>query len=243
MGDRTTQTPRISRRSDRAAPTRDGDRMSSNAHDPRGTALSPRQYQGPTHIEGDVKLNRQYFAYRAGQNLVAGSLLSVMFTIDRPAAVVWPYFRDFNLWLDGRHYSAVVGDSEGKPMALRVNPAAPPVAEFEVTRVFPEHVILLSQPLSPTDDSVEIPLPGDDGVARGFQVFVLNEHGGHTIVTILLQHASVMATGSKADKMTDDEAIEPWRDYGIEGFGRWRDTWIPKLKQLVYDIGPGGSDG
>jgi hypothetical protein len=205
-----------------------------NERSARGTALAPRHYQGPTEIREDVKLNRQYFSYLAEEGLVAGSLLSVMFTIERSAAEIWPHLRDFNRWLSDRYYSVVVGDSEGTTLTLSTSPTGPPIAEFEVTRVIPEHVIVFSQPIEPTGKNVKIPLPGSDGVSRGFQTFMLNEHGGQTVVTILLQHASVMAAGLQATEMSDDEAVEHWRRYGVD-LKQWVDIWIPNLKRLVYD--------
>ena len=200
----------------------------------RGTSQAPRHSQGPIEIDDDVKLNRQYFSYLTDGDLIAGSLLSVMFTIDRSAADVWPYLRDFNCWQSDRYYSEVVGESEGAMMTLAFDPGGSARAEYNILRVIPEHVIVLSQPAEPQDIGVEIPLPGMGGVSRGFQVFMLNEHEGKTTVTVLLQHASRMATGSRALETPDHEAIEPWSEYGVEGFRRWHDTYIPRLKQLVY---------
>jgi hypothetical protein len=139
-----------------------------NERSARGTALAPRHYQGPTEIREDVKLNRQYFSYLAEEGLVAGSLLSVMFTIERSAAEICPHLRDFNRWQSNRYYSGIVGDSAGETMTLAFGSNRSPGAEYTVSRVIPERVIVLSQPIEPTGKDVEITLPGADGVSRGF---------------------------------------------------------------------------
>jgi hypothetical protein len=80
-------------------------------------------------------------------------------------------------------------------------------------------------------------LPGFGGVSPGFHVFMLNEHGGQTVVTILMNHASVMEDSSRTERMTAEDALRPWCDETAapEWHRKWRDDFIPALKTLVYE--------
>jgi hypothetical protein len=70
-----------------------------------------KYYEGPAEIAGDVKLNHRYFTYMTEGGIVAGSDFNVMFSIERPASVVWRYFKDFNLWQNSHHsYTKVLGE-------------------------------------------------------------------------------------------------------------------------------------
>jgi len=186
-----------------------------------GTPQSPRYYEGTAEIRDDVHQRRRYFTYRTGDVLVAGYAGSVMFTIDRPARDVWPCLKDFNLWQSShRHYySGVVGDLEGKTFRLSSEPNDSGPHQYDVIRVIPEHLIVISQPV-PKDGA-------NGGVSPGFHVFMLNEHGGKTIVTILLEHA--IGTTDK----TEEQAVEYWRAMTPEFQMKWRDIFIPNLKKLV----------
>jgi hypothetical protein len=65
---------------------------------------------------------------------------------------------------------------------------------------------------------------------------MLNEHDGQTVVTILMNHASVMERGSPTPHMTDEAALRPWRNEKAvpEWQRKWREDFIPTLKKLVY---------
>jgi hypothetical protein len=198
----------------------------------RGTAHAPHYYEEPPVIQDDVWLRVRFFAYQTHAGLVAGDNFSVLFSIDRPAKQVWRYFRDFNLW-QSFHYSGVAGDLEGKPLRLSLKPNEPGPHQYVVRRVIPEHLIILDQP---------VPEPGYvgfpwwlGGVSAGFHAFMLNEVREKTTVSVLMNHASLMARTADAQGMTDEEAIRPWRGLVPEGIRLWRDDFIPTLKKLAYD--------
>jgi hypothetical protein len=185
------------------------------------TVSQPKFYEGPTDILGDVHLRQRFFTYRCSGGLIAGKTFNVMFTIERPARIVWPCFKDLNCWQNVYHhyYSGVIGDLEGKTFHLSSTPDGPALYRYKVERVIPEHLIVISQPVS------------DEVRAAGFSpdthVFMLNEHGGRTVATILMQHASLLRD------RTEDEALEPWRTMSRDSHMKWRDFFIPTLKKLV----------
>ena len=206
-------------------------------HPAGGDVRNFQIHQGPERIKGDVKLNRQFFTYEIDAGLVAGSLLTITFTIDRPARDVWPYYKDFNLWqnLYSYYYSGVVGDLEGQEFFLTDDPNKVGY-RYEVLRVIPEHVMVFWQPAPEPDEPISV--PGLGMVPPGFHVFMLNEHAGETTATVLMQHASVMADAST--EMAAEEALAPWSEMGVEGVKKWAEVFIPKLKQLVEE-GSAGS--
>lgn len=191
-----------------------------------GTALASRFYEGPADIRGDIHLHQRYFIYQTQAGQVAGKTLNVMFTIERRAKYVWPYFKDFNLWQNSLHhyYSGVLGDLEGGTFRLTVgsdpNDPGRPSAEYKVMRVIPEHVIILSQ-LAPQ-------APGVPSISPDCHVFMLNEHDGKTVVTGLMEHAAL------SKDMTEDQALARWRAMAPDSQYKWRDVFIPALKKLVY---------
>jgi hypothetical protein len=219
------------------------------------TALTPTYHEGPIESDGDVRLNRRWFTYETDAGLVAGSILNVMFTIDRPVSEVWPYFKDFNLWQNSydHYYSEVVGDlDEGQTFSISSTPNTPGLHHYEVVRVIPEQTIVLSQPVPPdepngapdADRSGESGtwkghrLPGTGGVSPGFHVFVLTHDDGKTVITVMMQHASLMARGESAREITPAEAVDSWREIGADGVMKWRDIFIPNLKKIVYEAQP-----
>ncbi len=211
----------------------------TNAPVVRGTKASPMHYQGPIHVEKDVKLNRQYLTYVDDVGVVAGSLLSVAFDLQGSSADIWPQFKDFNLWQNsyGYYYSRVVGDSEGPGLEIAFESGGQAKGEYDVVRVIPEHIIVLSQPVPNEKIMEDNRMPGDGGVSAGFHSFTLTSVGETTLVTAILQHAAVMAP--EAAGTSEDEVLAPWREYGEEGISKWRDSFIPTLKQLVESAGLG----
>jgi hypothetical protein len=89
-----------------------------------------------------------------------------------------------------------------------------------VLRVIPEYLIVAFQPV-PEDGST-------GGISPGFHVVTLNEHGGKTMVTFLMEHAS------RSKTVTEEEALFPWRRLAAESHQKWRDIFIPTLKRLIY---------
>ncbi len=199
-----------------------------------GTPESPRYYAGPTYSADDVQINRQYFSYITDTAVVAGSLLSIMFSFDAPAEAVWPCFKDFNLWQNsyGYYYSGVVGELEGQRFSLAFEQDGPAKAVYEVLRVIPEHLIVTYQP-NPDDLIEDNELPGSGGVDAGLQTFMLTEHGDKTVASILMSHAAKMGEAAAAAEMSEEDAIGPWGGLGEEGIAKWRDPFIPNLKELV----------
>jgi hypothetical protein len=91
-------------------------------------------------------------------------------------------------------------------------------------RVIPEHVMVVDQP----GDWDGGPDPWD-----GFHVFMLNEHGGKSIVTVIMQH-SIHPEGDgegKRDFWSSEEAGGGAKEWNR----KWAHVFIPKLKQLIYE--------
>ena len=186
-----------------------------------GTALAPAYYEGPVDRQDDVCLHQRYFSYQVDSGWVTGKTFNVMFTIDRPAREVWPHLKDFNPWQNtyGHYYSGVVGDLEGGTFLLGSKPGDPEATLYNVVRVIPEHLIVLMQPTVESESS---------DVGLDCHVFMLNEHDGKTVVTCLMEHASLYKG------MTEEEALHPWREVAPESQRKWRDIFIPSLRNLVY---------
>jgi len=189
----------------------------------RGTEY-PDYIDGPGDFQQDVGIQARFFTNSTDAGLEAGAIVSLIFTIDRPAKAVWSYFKDFNLWQNAtqHYYSGVVGDLEGKTFALGLDKNDLGPQRYNVIRVVPEHFIVIHQPI-PADGST-------GGVSPGFHVFTLNEHGGKTVITGYMQH-STRTRGKSVE-----EALAYWRgaDMAPEWVRKWRDEFIPALKQLVY---------
>jgi hypothetical protein len=191
------------------------------------------------HVESkdDVFLSMRAFTTRVDAGLVAGMNLNVMFTIDRPASEIWPYARDWNLWQNrsGFYYSGVLGDLEGQTFGLSLKPDDVDNPHFyKVEKVIPDYLLVLSQPVL-NDDEVQVyGLPGYGGYSAGNCVFMLNAFGARTTLTAAMEHASVMARPGEA--MTEEQALAPLRtDDTLVPLFRWRDGFIPDLRQLVDD--------
>jgi len=204
--------------------------------------LPAESFQGPTYYEGQedlddgVSIGTRYFTAHNQHGLEAGTVTSVMFTIARPAKDIWPYFMDFNLWQKGHYYSEIIGAAEGKTFRLSAKPNEAGRHQYQVLRVIPETLIVLSQPVpQETEGTGDTYLPGLGIVSPGFHVFLLNEHGGRTVVNCVMQHASLMEHASRSQGMTNEEALRPWRAESIvpEWLRKWRDEFIPSLKRLV----------
>ena len=205
----------------------------------RGSLLAPVYYEGPAtpDVDNEVYLHERLYTYEASDGLVAGWVMNVMFTIDRAAHQVWPYFKNFNLWQPHHQYSGVIGDLEGKTYTLRMSADAPePSHKREVIRVIPEHVIVTSS-LLPEDGSVWPGLPGRGGRKGGFSVFQLNGHAGRTVVTVFMEHGAYTRERKPPDV---DAVLAPWRekDMAPEWQRKWREDFIPTLKKVVYGAAP-----
>jgi hypothetical protein len=198
-----------------------------------GTLHAPHYLEAHKDQNDDVHLRTRLFTYDTDSGIVAGGVWNIVCTIDRPVKQVWPFFKDFNLWMNsyGYYWPGVLGDmytSEERdvdrktfPITIK-KPNEPPreVNLYQLVNVIPEHMIVLWQPI------VEGHPHG--GVSPGFNVFMLNEQAGKTLVTITMEHAT-RATGK-----TEEEALAPWREIAKEVHAFWRDIFIPNLRKLAY---------
>jgi hypothetical protein len=98
--------------------------------------------------------------------------------------------------------------------------------------VIPEHVIVVSQPATAEGAAG---YPGHGVVSPGYHVFTLTERADDTLVTVFMQHASLMARPPVPDAVTADDALAPWREVVGDGLMKWRDIFIPTLKRLVAE--------
>jgi hypothetical protein len=196
--------------------------MASNNVSARGTAQFPNYYDGPADIRGDVHLSQRFFTYQIDGKWVGGKTFNVMFTIERRAKNVWPFLKDFNLWQNsyGHYFSGVMGDLEGKTFRIGDRPDDNGPHQFRVLRVIPESTMVVTHPPA-QDDSM-------CGITTGFYVVMLNEHGGKSIITVLMQH------DTRTAHVAEEAALHPWRKVAPESQRKWRDIFIPDLKTLVY---------
>jgi hypothetical protein len=147
-----------------------------------------------------------------------------MFTIARPARDVWPHLKDFNGWQNeyGHYYSGVIGDLDGKTFRLSAEPDDRGPHQYHVLRVIPEHVFVLNQPGS---------WEGGFELWDGFHTVMLSEHGGNSIVTIIMKHAIHPEDDSKRGFWMSADAgggVEEWHR-------KWGDVFVPNLRKLVNE--------
>ena len=66
--------------------------------------------------DNDDKMFHKWLIDRDGDTITADVSIKYEFVIDRPAADVWPYFKNLNLWQTDLHYSGIPGDEEGNTL-------------------------------------------------------------------------------------------------------------------------------
>ena len=190
-----------------------------------GTVSELKYDEGPVYVNDDIWLHERYYTYKADERLVSGWTMTAVVIFDRPVRDVWPYVKDWNLFMNsyGYYWSGVAGDLEGKSFYFIAKGSNEPVAEYpyeyQVLRVIPEHLITISQPI-PKDG-------GNGGVSPGFHVITLDERDKKTIVTFTLEHAVGM------EDMNEERAAGVWREAGQQKM--WGGHFIPTLKRLVYE--------
>ena len=178
--------------------------------------------EGPSDIDGDVKIHQRFYTEDTEAGKVVGKTLSIMFTIDRPAKDVWPHLKDFNPWQNdyGHYYSGVIGDLEDQTFRIGESPDdLDGEHQYKVVRVIPEHVIFVLQP--------QVAAPGQSPDSH---TIVLNEHEGSSTVSIVMQHADLLTDPAK-----EAETLAYWQEVAQESQRKWRDIFIPTLKQQVAD--------
>jgi hypothetical protein len=202
-----------------------------------GTRQAPRWIDGLTEVGDDWRIRLRYFIYRTDLGLVSGCNLTANWTIDRPTPDVWPFLKDFNLWQSeyGHHYTGVIGDLEGKTFRISATPNDGGPHQYEVLKVFPEYMIVVTQPVPESNDiGAEVGI-GLGRIPAGFHIVALDDYNGQTTVNFQMNHESLMAEPADADSMSDDEALAPWRELSKSGVMKWRDVFIPTLRKLVYE--------
>ena len=98
-------------------------------------------------------------------------------------------------------------------------------------------MVVISQPVLTDEQIGGYGLPGYGGASGGYHLILLNETQGKTVVTVFMEHGSVAARGADADTITDEAALAPWQtpDMVPEWHRKWRDDFIPLIKQRVAD--------
>jgi len=195
-------------------------------------------FEAYSDVDGEEKMKARYFTYRIPEGLVAGVRMTVHFTVDGTPKEVWPFLKDFNAWQNssGYYYSGVIGELEGK--SFRLTDDADDLDgphQYQVAKVLDEYVIVLFQPIGESNDVGGNWTIGQGGVSPGFHIVGCDEFDGRTYVTFHMEHASLMASGEAADAMTEEEATVPWEGLTMAARAKWRDGFIPTLRQLVAD--------
>jgi len=176
--------------------------------------------EGPRDVDGDVHIHQRFYTEDTEAGRVVGKTLSMLFTIDAPAREVWPHLKDFNPWQNeyGHYYSGVIGDLEGE--TFRIAASADDLDgphQYEVVRVIPEHLIVVMQPQTAAA-----------GQSPDSHTVMLNEHDGRSTVSIVMQHATLLDDPAK-----EEETRAYWDEIAQESQRKWRDIFIPTLKQQV----------
>jgi hypothetical protein len=217
--------------------------MNGQAESGRGTLKAPKFYDGPEHSGDDVHLRAKLFTYETSDGVVGGYEIGAMFKINAPAALVWPQFKDWNLWQGHYHYySAPPGDLYSDEQldlgteTFRIGAKGDgglhgklggttrdgkyETDDYVVLRVIPEHLIVIFQPVP----------NGKGAVSPGFHSFLLHEHGDGTTIAGHMEHAMLFAR----DK-PEEELLEVWRN-GSGGTVRfWHELFIPELRRRVAE--------
>jgi hypothetical protein len=84
-------------------------------------------------------------------------------------------------------------------------------------RVIPEHLIVVLQPQMAAA-----------GQSPDSHTIMLNEHDGKSTVSIVMQHARLLGEGD-----SEAETVAFFQDMAKESQRKWRDIFIPTLKQQV----------
>jgi hypothetical protein len=175
------------------------------------TAEAPAYVDGVEEIDGDLHLRTRYYTYLSDAGLVAGAETNVMFTIDRPACDVWPFAVAWDAWQTKEFYN--------------------------VEKLVPEYLIVVSQPVLTDEEVARYGLPGFGGVSAGYHVLMLNDFASRTTVSVFMDHASVMAKPRDAGAMSAEDALAPWQAAGMapSWSHNWRDTFIPAWRTAAHD--------
>jgi len=176
--------------------------------------------------------SRCYLADRpghTGQLRAAELYVEFTITLAHPVRVVWPFFKDFNLWMNrfGYFWNTPPADREDSFAHLRNRPDAndfkwgkdeAPV-QYVIRKVIPERLLYF--------DSQPLPMPGKDGVWSGHNVMSLYEEDGKTTIVVLMEHTFYSETMSIEELRADTKELVD------AGLNFWGDYFIPDLIAAV----------
>lgn len=204
-----------------------------------GTVEDPRFIEGYTVVEDGLRMHAEYFIYRCELGLVSGSRLTVSFTLDASRKQVWPFFKDWNRWMNSCYYtSRAVGDlEEGETYRAAQDPDdLDGEHQYRLEKLLPEYLIVQSQPVPKTADIGADWQIGLGRVNAGYHVVTLDQfEPGKTEAAFFMEHATLVAEPADAESMSDEDAIAPWRPLTESGLPRWRDDFLPALRKLVAE--------
>jgi hypothetical protein len=156
--------------------------------------------------------------------LAAEAVVDICMTFEKPVGVVWPIFKNFNLWMNryGYVWSAIPADEENGIVYLgnRSNEFGTNTP-YVIRKVIPECLIYL--------ESLPHALPGKNAYWTGHNVVNLREVGGRTVITSFMEHTffSHELPVEELRKIAADLMFEK----GAIGF--WRNYFIPDLRSLI----------
>jgi hypothetical protein len=169
-----------------------------------------------------------YLADRQGHSSrirAAELVVEYTITIPHPVRVVWPIFRNFNLWQSrfGYIYDSVPTEDSFMSLTVRTKPGVLEWEEGRVTyvvrKVVPERLIYM--------DNEPSPFPGKDCVWTGHNVMSLYEEGGITKILIFMEHTFSSETMSIQELRAETKGMVD------SGLVFWRDYFVPDLVSAV----------
>jgi hypothetical protein len=188
--------------------------------------------KGIAIIEGGPNATfRVYVADRPAQTsrLQASEIaLDISITIRHPVKVVWPVFKNFNVWMNrfGYFWDCLPVDKENgyvhilnKPVAKDETTLPDGAGRYIVRKVIPERLIYF--------DSLPAKIADKDGVWTGHNLMSLFEHGTQTRIAIFMEHTWYSETMSIDELRAEAKGV---LDKGVEF---WRDYFIPDLISAV----------
>jgi hypothetical protein len=189
---------------------------------PSGTDLT--QYQNSEDV----------FTHDFSEETVADEVVfhlshHVKWTHDHAAARVWQTLKDLNAWMQDLEYSALVGDApETTTLTLTMRPEAREYyqehyglteefkKELVVRRIESEKILALEEPTA------------DHRNLFAYYIMTLHEQDGRTTVLSEMTYGPQWAPKDAAEQLRAafENAMHEVR-------GRWRERYIPRLRQLV----------
>ena len=149
----------------------------------------------------------------------AEAVLDIAINIPQPLHLVWPVFKDFNVWMNrfGYFWDQAPAENEHGYVYLSGERPAPSKPEYGVKyivrKVIPQRLIYF--------DSMPAPIDGNQGVWSGHNVMSLDEEAeGLTRVSIFMEHTWYSETISIEElravgKQSLEAAIAFWRDFFV----------------------------